>query len=82
MQVILTKDEYEDLVPSADLDQAERTIEWMRQRFVGNNCIHIPGGPTYCDFCPLSATGGKRDEPRPSYEMSKIACTKTRNYSK
>ncbi len=81
MKYILDEDEYKTL--SSRCDEYNRalmlsTIQSLADLvMVGKPCIHnkkdFDLGYHYCDNCPLSAM---------PHSISRIACTKTREYSK
>jgi hypothetical protein len=81
MQYILTAEEHLALVDRAQLNMAIDAIAAMRRMVVPEGqCIHDAKGPSHCDFCLLSPYNRRPDAP--TYEMSRLMCTKQRDYSK
>lgn len=59
MQYILTKEEYENLVPKKKADRLEETIDKLNDLVLEYSkypCIHKHGGCGlgYCDDCPIT----------------------------
>ena len=83
MQRLLTQEEYDDLVPKAELEQSERALKWCFEKLRPENCPerkenwHKEG---YCDDCAIAnLTSGGDDD----YYLSKLICTnKLRRFSK
>jgi hypothetical protein len=82
MQYLLTQQEYDKLVPKAELDNAEAALELARVemlRLAKFTCIHNNGQSSrnrgYCDACPAG------DLSNLPYMSSKLICTLSRNYS-
>ena len=77
MQYLLTKEELDDLVPRAELLNAQVAIEWFHVTLIGDKCIHHPDftGFGYCnEHCPI----GKLREYRKREEL----CPKTKQWGK
>ena len=92
MKYLLTQDELETLTDKNkaenEINKRDKALEWCRQQLQIERC-----GKTYCDFCPVSSIGSNyidgnyiRKEAgkgnTPTYEISKLICTKDRSYSK
>jgi hypothetical protein len=60
MQYILTKEEYNDLVPKTKYHDALGKIEKLNKQVLElskYNCVKLTQGNFgYCDFCPITAT--------------------------
>lgn len=86
MEYILTKKEYDALVPKLELDAAKFAIKKLRELLVGEKCCgdrrndHLKTFG-YCDLCPLSDIGGNHGEKRPDHELSHAMCDLHRKYS-
>lgn len=79
MQYLLTQQEYDKLVPKAELDSARKALALAREAILRSakfTCIH-EGKRGYCDFCPIGDLAGKI-----AYNDSKLICTLHREYSK
>lgn len=88
MQYILSQAEYDALQPKAIGHEAAFAVKFLREKLVGENCIHSDKNIKvfrYCDTRPLSSIGARTKEEvskRPSYYLSKLVCDLPREYSK
>ena len=78
MQLLLTEEEYDLLVPTSELERAELALKWCFGRLQPIECPHREenrGMPyPYCDVCPIDQISDRK--------ISKLICKRSRNYSK
>ncbi len=77
MQYILSEEELSNLAPKKEVQMLAAALEWIRQRFVGDECIHRMGKFGYCDQCPLGAVVDG-----PPHELHRYVCGLPHEYSK
>lgn len=85
MQILLTEEEYQALVPKKDLDNHKAALTKMRLKLLkaaNFTCIHDRDNRSYgrCDDCP--ASGLDRDDPERSYKVSNLYCDLRKSFSK
>lgn len=78
MQYILSKEEYENLMPIESFERYETALEAARRIII--NQSEYPCGETYCDKCPL--VWNPRIEDWRSSEIYNLICTKNKSFSK
>ena len=72
MQILLTKPEYDDLVPSLELRNMKEAMRAALKIII--DLGEIPCQKYVCDDCPVHNID--------PYNISKLICTKNRNCSK
>ena len=82
MQYILTKEEFDDLLPMRQVLERNAALEDARKiivKLAGVRC-----GETYCDNCPISSIGYYEhgDADAISDNSSRLICSEYRDYSK
>ena len=85
MQRLLTEEEYAQLVPLVDLEKQKSATEATLDLLIGDKCVAKRKNPnrwSSCGGCPVSHVGGQPGEDRPSRELSRAMCPRTRHYSK
>lgn len=83
MQYLLTEEEYNNLVPKAEVERRDLALKKLHELFFKHStfkCIHDTQDRRmygYCDYCPLAPM-----HPELPYEVSKLLCDKSKEYSK
>jgi len=80
MQYILSQSEFDALTPVKGVQERNKALEIACKIILSVSAY--PCGETYCDDCPISPIRKQKEKEGLTHDVSKLLCTKNRNYSK